>query len=66
MVRSSLFVVMYNEQDIIIYDPFDFAQDMFINYYCLFLCGLCASVANSDLKKQSQFYRGERRARRAF
>ena len=28
-----------------IYDPFDFAQDMFIIYYYLFLCGLCASVA---------------------
>ena len=53
-------------EDFGIYDPFDDAQDRFFNYYYLFLCGLCASVANSDLKKQSQFYRGERRARRAF
>jgi len=44
----------------------------FINYYCLFLCGLCAFVAQttvligvnpclteSDLKKQSQFFDGQ-------
>ena len=26
-------------------------QDMFINYYYLFLCGLCASVAMSTVEK---------------
>jgi hypothetical protein len=42
---------MKNGEDIIIYDPFYDAQDMFINYYCLFLCGLCASMAMSRFEK---------------
>jgi len=41
--------------DFIIYDPFDFAQDMFINTIYYFIrVNLRLSAVNSNLKKQTQ------------
>ncbi len=52
---------MKNGEDIIIYDPFDFVQDMFINYCCLFLCDLCTSVVMSRFEKTNPISERENR-----